>query len=44
MLFAHAVACLLVLAAKLEGLPDGSWMVVYGVHDPYFCTVSLFDI
>lgn len=30
MLFAHFAACMLVLAAKLEGLPEGSWMVAYG--------------
>lgn len=31
LLFAHVAACTLVLAAKLEGLPDGSWMVQYGM-------------
>jgi hypothetical protein len=32
LIFAHVAACLLILAAKLDGLPDSSWMVVYGVH------------
>ena len=31
LLFAHIAACMLVLAAQLEGLPDGSWIVFYGV-------------
>lgn len=31
LLFAHVAACTLVLAAKLEGLPEGSWMVQYGM-------------
>lgn len=30
LLFAHVAACTLVLTAKLEGLPEGSWMVQYG--------------
>ena len=34
LLFAHVAACTLVLAAKLEGLPEGSWMVQYGAFEP----------
>lgn len=34
LLFAHFAACMLVLAAKLEGLPEGSWLVFYGAHAP----------
>ena len=30
LMFAHVAACMLVLAAKLEGMPEGSWMVQYG--------------
>jgi hypothetical protein len=37
LLFAHVAACTLVLAAKLEGFPEGSWMVQYGqLTDPLF--------
>lgn len=32
LMFAHVAACMLVLVAKLEGMPEGSWMVQYGVH------------
>jgi hypothetical protein len=31
LLFAHVAACTLVLASKLEGLPEGSWLVQYGM-------------
>lgn len=32
LMFAHVAACMLVLVAKLEGMPEGSWMVQYGAH------------
>ena len=35
LLFAHFAACMLILAAKLEGLPEGSWLVIYGA--PLLC-------
>lgn len=31
LMFAHVAACMLVLVAKLEGMPEGSWMVQYGM-------------
>ena len=40
LLFAHIAACMLVLAAQLEGLPDGSWLVFYGAPPHVLRTVS----
>lgn len=49
LIFAHCAACLLIVAAKTEGLPEESWMVVYGtcrlaaLHAPSRLSMAMHD-